>query len=56
MYKYFKIVDNQISSWESKGLSNENISSITTSNYSQSLVLVYDNARIKPLFSGGLLQ
>ena len=26
MYKYFKIVDNKISSWESKGLSNEKIS------------------------------
>ena len=39
MYKYFKkSVESSttyVSSWESKGLSNEKISSITTSNYNQ---------------------
>ena len=36
MYKYFKMVKNEISSWESKGLSNEKISSTTTSNNNKS--------------------
>ena len=39
MYKYFKtFVEGSftyISSWESKELSNENIGSVTTSNYNQ---------------------
>ena len=50
------MVGNEISSWESKRLSNEKISSITTSNYSQALRLVYDNARIKLEFRGDLLK
>ena len=48
MYKYFKtFIENNftfISSWESKGLSNETIGSTETSNYDQSPGLVYDNA------------
>ena len=51
MYKYFKTfvkgITIYISSWESKGLSNEKISSITTSNYNQAPRLAYDNVRIK---------
>ena len=60
MYRYFKtFIKNNftfISSWESKGLSNEKISFTTTSNYSQASRLVYDNARIMMEFSGDLLK
>ena len=60
MYKYFKtFIENNstfISSWESKGLSNEKIDSTKTSNYNQAPRLVYDNARIKPNFSGDFLK
>ena len=58
MNRYFKtFTENNfifISSWESKGLSNEKISSTKTSNYDQPPKLVSDNARIK--FSGDLLK
>ena len=42
MYKYFKRIagvgnDDYISSWKSKGLCNEKVNSITTSNYSMTL-------------------
>ena len=51
MYKYFKTSvkgsATYISSWESKGLSNEKISSISKYNYNQAPSLAYDNARIK---------
>ena len=60
MYKYLKTSvkgsNTYISSWESKGLSNEKISSITTSNYNQAPSLAYDNARIKLEFVGDLLK
>ena len=60
MYRYFKTLveggSTCISSWESKGLSNEKISSITTSNYSQVPKLVYHNARIKLSFNTDLLK
>ena len=60
MYKYFKtFVENNftfISSWESKGLSNENIVSTKASNYDQSPRLVYNNTGIKLNFSGDLLK
>ena len=60
MYKYFKtFIENNftfISSWESKGLSNEKIGSTIASNYDQSPRLMYDNARIKLNFSGDLLK
>ena len=32
VYKYFERVGNEVSSWVSKGLSNENISSVSNSN------------------------
>ena len=32
VYKYFKMASNKISSWKSKGLSNEKISSVTSNN------------------------
>ena len=60
MYRYFKTFVESgftfISSWESKGLSNEKISSTKTSNYDQSPRLVHENARIKLTFSGDLLK
>ena len=60
MYRYFKtFTENNlilISSWESKGLSNEKIGSSKTSNYDQSHRLVYDNARINLNFSEDLLE
>ena len=47
MYKYFKIVDNKISSWESKGLSHEKISFFPRLINNQPPSLAYDNARMK---------
>ena len=51
MYKYFEtFVEGSfvhISSWESKGSSNEKICSTTTFNYNQAPKPVYDNARVK---------
>ena len=41
---------------ESKGLSKEKISSITTSDYNQAPSLAYDNARVKLKFVGNLLK
>ena len=60
MYKYFKTSvkgsTTYVSSWESKGLSNEKISSNITSNYNQAPSLAYDNVRIKLKFVGALLK
>ena len=60
MYRYFiTFVEGSstyISSWKSKGLSNEKISSITTSNYNQAQRLVCNNARIELNFSTDLLK
>ena len=60
MYKYFKTSvkgsTTYVSSWESKGLSNEKISSITTPNYNQAPSIVHDNVRIKLKFVGDLLK
>ena len=50
------MADNIISSWESKGLSNEKIGSTKTSSYDQSPGLVYDNARIKLRFTRSILK
>ena len=52
MYGYFKIISNEISSWKSKRLSNEKISSITTSSFNCSPTSVRHNARIKLKFDG----
>ena len=50
MYRYFKtFTENNvtfISSWESKGLTNEKIGSTKTSNYDQSSRLVHDSKHI----------
>ena len=60
MCKYFKTSvkgsTTYVSSWESKGLSNEKISSITTPNYDRAPSLAYDNVRIKLKFIGVLLK
>ena len=46
------MVNNEISSWESKGLSNEKISSTTTSNNNKFATnLIYLNARLKGKFN-----
>ena len=60
MYKYLntsvKYSSTYVSSWESKGLSNENISSIITPSYNRAPSLVYDNVRMKLKFVGSLLK
>ena len=57
MHKYFERVGNDISSWESKQLSNEkNSSTTTTSNKKFATNLVDDNARIKLKFNGDFLK
>ena len=56
-YKYFKIKSNKISSWESKGLSNEKIRSITYNNNNAfARSLVYLNDRLKVKFNGNFLK
>ena len=50
------MVGNNISSWESKGLSNEKISPINTSSFNFSPTQVYNNAIIKQKFSGDSLK
>ena len=57
MYKHFERVGNDISSWESKGLSNEKIcSTTTTSNNKFDTNLIYNKARIKVKFNGDFLE
>ena len=60
MYKYFntsvKGSTTYVSLWESKGLSNEKISSIITTSYNKVPSLAYDNVRIKLKFVGSLLK
>ena len=57
VYKYFKRVSNDFSSWESKGLSNEKVSfTTTTSNNKFATNLIYDNARIEVKFNGYFLK
>ena len=56
MYKYFKIISNKISSWESKGLSNEKICFYPQLLNNQTPSPAYNNARIKILFSRDFLR
>ena len=57
MYEYFERVSNDISSRESKALSNEKISSTTTtSNNKFATNLKYNNARIKVKSNGDFLK
>ena len=55
VYKYFERAGNEVSSWVSKGLSNEKISSVSNSNDSVSKI-GYDNAKMKVKFNGNLLK
>ena len=60
MYKYFntsvKGSTTYVSSWESKELSNEKISSIIRPSYNKAQSIAYDNVRIKLKFVGSLLK
>ena len=55
MYKYCKIVDYTISSWESKGLSNKKISFFLRLINNKPQRLSYGNARMMLKFNGGFL-
>ena len=57
LYKYFEKVNNNISSGELKGLPNENISATSKiSNNKFATNLIYEYARVKAKFNGGLLK
>ena len=56
VYKYFEKTGNQVSSWKSKGLSDEKIISTTTSTDKSATKTIYDKARIKFGFNGHLLR
>ena len=56
--RYFKVTDNKkyISSWESKGLSDETIKPLATSDNSLSPLIDYLGNKIRVKFSGGCLK
>ena len=58
VYKYFRVESNKISSWESKGLSNEKVSIATFNNNNNIFAtsLIYLNARLKVKFNGNFLK
>ena len=61
MYKYFKIIagvgnGRYIYYWQSKGLSDERIDSITASNYSVTPFLEYHGTKTRVEFSGSCLK
>ena len=58
VYKYFKFITGTtyISSWKSKGLSDESIKSPTTSDNSLTLVIGYYDYKITVKFNGGILR
>ena len=56
VYKYFEKAGDKVSSWKSKGLSDEKIISTTTSTDKSATKTIYDNASIKIKFSGDLLR
>ena len=61
MVKYFKLntivgVVDRVLSWQSKGLSNENIKPPTTSNYSLNPRLSYYSTKIRVQFTGSCLR
>ena len=61
MYKYFKIISGvgngrYIYYWQSKGLSDERIDSITASNYSVTPFLDYHGTKTRLEFSGSCLK
>ena len=56
VYKYFEKPGDKVSSWKSKGLSDEKIIFTTTSTNKSATKTIYDNARIKVGFNGDLLR
>ena len=61
MYRYFKIIagvgnGSYIYYWQSKGLSDERINSITASNYSVTPFLDYYGTKTRVEFSGSCLK
>ena len=58
VYKYFKFITNTnyISSWKSKGLSDESIKPFLTSDNSLTPLLVYYDYNIKLKFNGSILR
>ena len=56
VYKYFEKTGDKVSSWKSKGLSNEKIISTATSTDKSATKTIYDNARMKVRFNGDLLR
>ena len=56
MYKYFEKTEDKVTSWKSKGLSDEKIISTATSTDKSATKTIYDNATIKVRFNGDLLR
>ena len=61
MYRYFKVLSftqylEYVSEWKSKGLSNESIKAISTSDNSLNPTLIYYGTKIKVKFNGGCLK
>ena len=56
MYKYFEKTGDKVSSWNSKGLSDEKIILTATSTDKSATKTIYDHARIKVKFNGDLLR
>ena len=56
MYKYFEKTGDKVSSWNSKGLSDEKIISTITSTDKSATRTIYDSERIKVEFNGDLLR
>ena len=58
VYKYFKFITgtNYISSWESKGLSDESIKPTTTSDNSLRPLITYYDYNIRVKFNGSILR
>ena len=56
MYKYFEKTGDKVSSWKSKGLSDEKIILTATSTDKSATKTIYNNARIKVRFNGDLLR
>ena len=56
--KYFKVIasTNYVSSWKSKGLSDENITAATTSDYKLNPQLSYSGTKTRLDFRGGCLK
>ena len=58
MHRYFKLIANtkHIAKWKSKGLSDENIKSITTSDNSLAPLISYYGYKIRLKFNGSILR